>query len=74
MQSGREQGAPWWPQYLPSPRTVRAPLFQEDTALGEARGWQSRPTSLPTCTRTSFFMGVLEKSGAEAGEREGQER
>jgi hypothetical protein len=63
-------------EYLACSRTIMSPFFQKESALGEALGLQSRITRLPTCTWTIFFIGFLEKSGAEAErerEREGGE-
>lgn len=68
------QASPWkvgrtsvGTEYLSLPRSGAWPFRQDDTALGAALGLQSKDTSLPTCARISVFIGVLEKSGADAG-------
>lgn len=60
----------WATEYLSFSWTITSPFFQEESALGEALGLQSKLTSLPTCTWINFFIGVFEKSGAEAEKEE----
>lgn len=60
----------WATEYLSLSWTITSPFFQEESALGEALGLQSKLTSLPTCTWINFFIGVFEKSGAEAEKEE----
>lgn len=60
----------WVTEYLSFSWRITSPFFQEESALGEALGLQSKLTSLPTCTWINFFIGVFEKSGAEAEKEE----
>lgn len=64
----------WTTEYLSFSCIITSPFFQEESALGEALGLQSKLIVLPTCTWINFFIGVFEKSGAEAEQEEKRER